>query len=87
MISRAIIDVLGPFPSKALGERAMARDEFNTRWDRCRRRPTREERGEFVYRMSPTPHAKVVGLSAKQLRVNRVHELADAIKPWGGTLR
>jgi hypothetical protein len=29
------------------------------------------------------PQAKVVGLSAKQLRVNRVHELADAIETLG----
>jgi len=55
-------------------------DEFNTRWDRYRRWPTREDVvRSFCIEFRAHLHAKVVGLSAKQLRVNRVHELADAI--------
>src|SRR5947208_16908244 len=83
-------DVLALSCPKALGERADGLgDEFNTRGDRCRRWPTREDVvRSLCIECRAHLHAKVVGLSAKQLRVNRVHELADAIETLGGgTLR
>jgi Putative transposase len=83
-------DVLALSRPKALGEPADGLgDEFNTRWDRCRRWPTREDVvRSFCIECRAHLHAQVVGLSAKHLRVNRLHELAHTIKTLGGwTLR
>jgi hypothetical protein len=83
-------DVLALSRPKALGEPADGLgDEFNTRWDRCRRWSAREDVvRSFCIECRAHLHAQVVGLSAKHLRVNRLHELAHAIKTLGGwTLR